>query len=108
MNNPLSHFGQCFRSPHSLLQPVTLLKVTLLHKCFSRFLDCTNCTKPCKATCEYLNLTLYCLQISEIQQSVVNQSARRVVFKSYLKGPVLGTYQEDMATLLLTTSTAKC
>ena len=27
------------------LQPATLLKLTLLHGCFSRFLNCTNATK---------------------------------------------------------------
>ena len=32
-----------------LLKPATLLKVTLLHGCFSRFLNCTNGTKSCKA-----------------------------------------------------------
>ena len=30
--------------------PVTLLKVTLLHGYFSPFLNCTNGTKPCKAS----------------------------------------------------------
>ena len=35
------------REKHSWrrLQPTTLLKVTLLHGCFSRFLNCTNGTK---------------------------------------------------------------
>ena len=33
-----------------LLKPVTLLKVTLLHGCFSRFQNCTNCTKSSKAS----------------------------------------------------------
>ena len=28
-----------------LLQPATLLKVTLFHGCFSRFLNCTHGTK---------------------------------------------------------------
>ena len=32
-----------------LLKPATLLKVTLLHGCFSRFLNCTKGTKSCKA-----------------------------------------------------------
>ena len=32
------------------LQPATLLKVTLLHGCFSRFLICKNATKLCKAS----------------------------------------------------------
>ena len=27
------------------MKPATLLKVTLLHGCFSRFLNCTNSTK---------------------------------------------------------------
>ena len=29
----------------SLLKPATLLKLTFLHGCFSRFLNCTNATK---------------------------------------------------------------
>ena len=29
---------------------VALLKVSLLHGCFSCFLNCTNCTKSCKAS----------------------------------------------------------
>ena len=29
-------------------KPTTSLKVTLLHGCFSRFLNCTNKTKSCK------------------------------------------------------------
>ena len=33
-----------------LLKPATLLKVTLLHGCFSRFLNCTNGTKSRKAS----------------------------------------------------------
>ena len=32
------------------MKPVTLLKVTLLHGCFSRFQNCTNCTKSSKAS----------------------------------------------------------
>ena len=31
-------------------QPATLLKVALLHGCFSRFLNCSNGTKSCKAS----------------------------------------------------------
>ena len=31
------------------LKPATLLKVTLLHGCFSRFLNCANGTKSVKA-----------------------------------------------------------
>ena len=33
-----------------ILQTATLLKVTLLHGWFSRFLNCTNGTKSCKAS----------------------------------------------------------
>ena len=33
-----------------MLKPGTLLKVTLLHGCFSRFSNCTNGTKSCKAS----------------------------------------------------------
>ena len=32
-----------------MLQPATLLKLTLLYGCFSRFLNCTNGTKSCNA-----------------------------------------------------------
>ena len=32
------------------LRPATLLKVTLFHECFSRFLNCTNGTKSGKAS----------------------------------------------------------
>ena len=35
---------------HLRLQPATLLKLTLLHGCFSRFLNCTNGTKSCNAS----------------------------------------------------------
>ena len=31
-------------------EPATLLKLTLLHGCFARFLNCTNCTKSLKAS----------------------------------------------------------
>ena len=31
------------------LKPVTLLQITPLHGCFSRFLNCTNGTESCKA-----------------------------------------------------------
>ena len=34
----------------SRLQPATLLKLTFLHGCFSRFLNCTNSTKSRKAS----------------------------------------------------------
>ena len=34
----------------NVLQPATLLKVTLLHGCYSRFLNCTNGTKLRKAS----------------------------------------------------------
>ena len=37
-----------------MLKPTTLLKVTLFHGCFSRFLDCTNGTKSRKAPHECL------------------------------------------------------
>ena len=33
-----------------LVKPATLLKVTLLRGCFSRFLNCTNDNKLCKAS----------------------------------------------------------
>ena len=35
----------------------TLLKLTLLHGCFSRFLNCTNGTKSCNAP-QFVNITL--------------------------------------------------
>ena len=54
------------------LKPATSLKVTLLHGCFSRFLNCSNCTKLRNAPfllciMEYLNSYLcphqYCIMI---------------------------------------------
>ena len=39
-----------FKTIMILLKPATLLKVTLLHGCFSRFLNCTNGTKSRKAS----------------------------------------------------------
>ena len=33
------------------LKPVNLLKITLLHRCLSHFLNCTNGTKLRKASC---------------------------------------------------------
>ena len=38
----------------SVVQPATLLKLTLLHGCFSRFLNCTNVTKSSNAPHLYL------------------------------------------------------
>ena len=35
---------------HLRLQPATLLKLTLLHGCFLRFLNCTNGTKSLNAS----------------------------------------------------------
>ena len=43
-----------------LVKPATLLKVTLLHGCFSRFLNCANGTKSRKASHIYiLTHTMY-------------------------------------------------
>ena len=41
-----------------VLQPATLLKLTLLHGCFSRFLNCTNGTKSRNASHMKLKLIL--------------------------------------------------
>ena len=40
---------ECYFKQSCRLQPATLLKVTLLHWCFSCFLNCMNGTKPLKA-----------------------------------------------------------
>ena len=40
---------ECYFKQSCRLQPATLLKVTLLHWCFSCFLNCMNGTKPYKA-----------------------------------------------------------
>ena len=50
------------KHPCMSVEPATLLKVTLLHGCFSRFLNCTNGTKSYKASHmfhEFLRLYLY-------------------------------------------------
>ena len=42
----IARFGTtCTISKMCRLKPATLLKLTLLHGCFSRFLNCTNGTK---------------------------------------------------------------
>ena len=47
-------------------KPATLLKVALLHGCFSRFLYCTNGTKSCKAS----HIYVHCLAIHSVLSSV--------------------------------------
>ena len=42
--------GKKMEVANVLLNPATLLKVTLLHECFSRFLNCTNGTKSRNAS----------------------------------------------------------
>ena len=49
-----------------LLQPATLLKVTLLHGCFSRFLNCANGTKSRKTSHIEFPEKLSTLVISDI------------------------------------------
>ena len=48
---------------HFLLKPATLLKVTLLHECFPRFLNCTHCSKSHKASHIFLT-DQYCINLS--------------------------------------------
>ena len=44
-------FSYVFRGYRNVtLKPATLIKLTLLHGCFSRFLHCTNGTKSCNAS----------------------------------------------------------
>ena len=45
---PFAQFKK--REKHPLRSATLVLKVTLLHGCFSRFLNCTNCTKSRKAS----------------------------------------------------------
>ena len=46
---------------HTRLKTAILLKVTLLHGCFSRFFNCTNCTKPqSQLSKSQLSIVLYC------------------------------------------------
>ena len=47
MKNTLGRMLPLVKLP---VQPATLLKVALLHGCFSRFLNCTNGTKSRKAS----------------------------------------------------------
>ena len=47
-------------------KPVTLLKVTLLHGCFSRFLNCTYGTKLHKAS--QMQLEVLCNPLNEVYQ----------------------------------------
>ena len=55
--------------------PATLLKLTLLHGCFSRFLNCTNGTKSCNAS----HMT----------------SSSKFYSRAEVLAPVLGSYDED-------------
>ena len=43
-----------------MLKPATLVKVTLLHGCFSRFLNCTNGTKSRKESTYLINVSHKC------------------------------------------------
>ena len=44
-------FKKCEKQPwRSVTFPTTLLKLTLLHRCFTRFLNCTNDTKSRNAS----------------------------------------------------------
>ena len=54
-----------FKNTHVgvLLQPTTLLKVTLFHGCFSRFLNCTNGTKSGNASHIFLYFFRDCRQV---------------------------------------------
>ena len=51
---PFAQFKKCekhpWRSESCRLSPATLLKVALLHGCFSRFVNCANSTKSRKAS----------------------------------------------------------
>ena len=49
---PFVQFKKCKKHPWRsvTLKPTTLLKVTLLHGCLSRFLNCRNGTKPHNAS----------------------------------------------------------
>ena len=44
------HIHPVYFFPFFTIKPATLIKITLLHGCFSRFLNCTNCTKTRKAS----------------------------------------------------------
>ena len=59
---PFSHFKKRGRHPRRTftfkLQPETLLKVTLFHACFSRFLNFTNGNKSRKASLNWPQTTL--------------------------------------------------
>ena len=59
-----------------LLKPATLLKVTVLHGCFSRFLNCINGTKS-------RNAPHISSVITELQRNA------KKVFKCYDAGPIL-------------------
>ena len=50
-------------------QPATLLKVTLLHECFSRFLNCTNGTKSSK-TSHIQNFHFFIIVSDKLKSSV--------------------------------------
>ena len=53
-----------------MLKPTTLLKVTLLHVCFSRFLNCRNDTKSRKAS----HINILCKKRSEDEYHETNMA----------------------------------
>ena len=72
-------------------QTETLLKVTLLHGCFSRFLTCSNCAKSCKAShikvtmggekeCQKHSIFIFCMLLKCYNYSVLMK-----ISKSFLK-----------------------
>ena len=72
-------------------KPATLLKVTLLHGCFSRFLNCSNGTKSPNAS-QIISETQF-LFISAIYIESAKLFTRSLVNLSQVKAPGLFKYE---------------
>ena len=62
---------------YNLKKPATLLKLTLLHGCFSRFLNCTNGTKSRNAS--HISRYKYNHEGREVKKNVLNSVSQKLI-----------------------------
>ena len=85
-----------------LLKPATLLKLTLLHGCFSRFLNCANGTKSCNA--------LHVTNLFQPLDITVNRSFKALMkgkFTEWCSRQIAGELKEDDIEIKLRLSVLK-
>ena len=85
----------CHETRFKRLKPATLLKLTLLHGCFSRFLNCTNANKSRNAPHIYGNNILETLYFKTI---IVSHSAK--TFSSQIRKRI-GSEKRSLGTELI-------